>query len=71
MPAEALASTDRFALIDAALRYHYHIKLGIPAHHITPYKEEWLEQALMRVPEQSGLDKVRHACRTAVSTAVL
>ncbi len=54
---------DQFALIDAALRYHHHVELGVPAHHLAPYREEWLARALAMVPQPQGdgPDKVRAA----------
>lgn len=38
-------------LVDAVLRYHYYVEVGIDPRHVAPFREEWAGNALNMVPQ--------------------
>lgn len=46
------APSDEAGVVDALLRYHYYIELGIDPQHVAPYNDQWLVNALKMVPSE-------------------
>lgn len=53
------------ALVEAILKYFYYIEHGVDLHHIAPYREEWLGNALTMVPDAppAGISQARLCAR--------
>ncbi|GLI65190.1 hypothetical protein VaNZ11_008652 [Volvox africanus] len=46
----AVADVPLDHLVDAILRYHYYVEIGIDHRHVAPFREEWAGNALNMVP---------------------
>eukprot|EP00775_Hariotina_reticulata_P006670 gene6670-6894_t len=79
-------SIDEAGLVDALMRYHYYICYGIDPRQVAPFREEWQEDVLLRVPSlppayvsrsfydaflKDALDEVRADYLTAMQKSML
>ncbi|KXZ48211.1 DHC-9 protein [Gonium pectorale] len=46
----AVAGVPLDQLVDAVLRYHYYVEIGVDGRHVAPFREEWAGNALGMVP---------------------
>ncbi|KAG2490029.1 hypothetical protein HYH03_011494 [Edaphochlamys debaryana] len=47
---QAVADMPLDQLLDAILRYHWYVEVGVDSRHVAPYREEWAGNALGMVP---------------------
>lgn len=55
------AAADEAEMVDALLRYHYYVEMGIDNRQVAPFREEWIGNALSMVPHEPP-PNVRQVC---------